>query len=107
MRPQKTVPRIRLCTQQAMASCPIRKVSTSGLDLAIYRVGKDFFVTSDACTHGPGSLSEGMLDGEEIECNFHQGRFNVRTGEAVGPPCVIPIHTYKVVLDKGFVCIDV
>ena len=82
------------------------KVETAGLTLAVYNVDGTFYVTDDQCTHGPGSLSEGFLEGEVIECNFHQGCFNVRTGEVVTPPCVVPIRTYPVSVDDGTVYIQ-
>jgi nitrite reductase/ring-hydroxylating ferredoxin subunit len=50
---------------------------------AVFNVDGEFFVTDDACTHGPGSLSEGYIEGDIVECNFHNGQFNVRTGEVV------------------------
>ena len=53
------------------------------MTLAVFNVGGEFFVTDDLCTHGPGSLSEGYLEDDVIECNFHNGQFNVRTGEVV------------------------
>lgn len=84
---------------------PLR-VTANGLTLAVYKVEGAFYVTDDACTHGPGSLSEGFLEGEVIECNFHQGKFNVRTGEVVAPPCMIPIKTYKTVVDSGRLFIE-
>ena len=82
------------------------KVETAGLTLAVYNVDGTFYITDDQCTHGPGSLSEGFLDGEVIECNFHQGCFNVRTGEVVTPPCVVPIRTYQASVEDGTVYIQ-
>jgi nitrite reductase/ring-hydroxylating ferredoxin subunit len=35
------------------------------------------------------------------KCNFHGGQFNVRTGEVVGPPCIIAVKTYKAVVEDG------
>lgn len=68
--------------------------------LAVYNVDGEIFVTDDACTHGPGSLSEGILEDDIIECNFHGGQFNVRTGEVVLPPCMEPVKTYKVTSER-------
>jgi hypothetical protein len=42
----------------------------------------------------PGSLSEGFIDGDVVECNFHNGQFDIKTGEIVSPPCMIPVKTY-------------
>jgi nitrite reductase/ring-hydroxylating ferredoxin subunit len=98
--------RIKLCAADEVAPGEARKVEIAGLTVAVFNVDGVFHVTDDHCTHGPGSLSEGYLEGEVIECNFHQGCFNVRTGEVVQPPCVVPIKAYNTVVADGIVCID-
>lgn len=95
--------KLALCPIDAVPPGQTLRVETAGLTVAIYNVDGVIYVTDDACTHGPGSLSEGFLDGEVIECNFHQGCFNVRTGEVVSPPCIIPIKTYPVSVESGTV----
>ena len=77
------------------------------LTLAVFNVDGEFHVTDDQCTHGPGSLSEGFIDGDIVECNFHQGQFNIRTGEVVLPPCMVPVKTYPVTVADGKVTIEV
>jgi nitrite reductase/ring-hydroxylating ferredoxin subunit len=99
--------RIRLCTTDDVAVGEVRRVETAGLVLAVYNVDGAFYVTDDHCTHGPGSLSEGFLECDVIECNFHQGKFNVRTGEVVAPPCMVPVKTYKAVVEDEVVYIEV
>ena len=75
--------------------------------LAVFNVDGELFVTDDACTHGPGALSEGYLDGDVIECNFHGGQLNVRTGEVISPTCMVPVKTYAVTVERGMVIIDI
>ena len=105
--PNATTPsRITVCRTADVAEGTAIRVEHGDLVLAVYNVGGEYFVTDDRCTHGPGSLSEGYLEDDEIECNFHGGRFNVRTGEVAGPPCMVPIKTYKVVLDDDWVTIE-
>ena len=99
--------RIDLCSAAEIAPGNTLRVETDGLILAVYNVGGEFYVTDDQCTHGPGSLSEGYLEGDVIECNFHNGQFNVRTGEVVAPPCMVPIKTYKTAVENGRVLIEV
>jgi nitrite reductase/ring-hydroxylating ferredoxin subunit len=101
------VSRIALCKTDEVPAGEVRKVETAGLTLAVYNVDGTFYVSDDACTHGPGSLSEGFLECDVIECNFHQGKFNVRTGEVAGPPCMIPIRTYKTIVEDGVLYIEV
>ena len=99
--------RIRLCRTDAVEPGRALKVAHGDLALAVYNVDGEFYVTDDACTHGPGSLAEGELYGDVIECNFHGGQFNVRTGEVVGPPCMVPVKTYRAVVEGGQVFIEV
>ena len=99
--------RIELCKVGDVAVGEVLKVEVSGLTLAVFNLDGTFYVTDDACTHGPGSLSEGCIDGDQIECNFHQGIFNIKTGEVVAPPCIVPVKTYKAFVDNGVVFIEV
>ena len=76
------------------------------MTLAVFNIDGEFYVTDDLCTHGPGSLSEGEIDGDVVECDFHNGSFNIRTGEVVAPPCMIPLKTYTARLNDGAVEIE-
>lgn len=75
------------------------KVETAGLTLAVFNLEGEFFVTDDMCTHGPGSLSEGCIIDDVVECDFHNGAFNIRTGEVAAPPCMAPLKTYPVCIE--------
>jgi nitrite reductase/ring-hydroxylating ferredoxin subunit len=99
--------RIDICSAAEIAPGNTLRVEAEGLTLAVFNVAGEFYVTDDQCTHGPGSLSEGYLEGDVIECNFHNGQFNVRTGEVVSPPCMVPIKTYKTSVENGRVWIEV
>ena len=67
--------RIDLCSTAEVAPGNALKVDKAGLVLAVFNLDGEFFVTDDACTHGPGSLSEGFIEGEVVECNFHNDQF--------------------------------
>lgn len=99
--------RVELCSAEEVAAGTAIKVETGDLILAVYNVDGEYYVTDDICTHGPGSLSEGYIDGDVVECNFHNGQFNIKTGEVVAPPCMIPIKTYPTIVQDGKVFIDV
>lgn len=96
----------RLCrVEDIEADTPMQADPEGFPQLAIYRVGEELFVTSNICTHGNALLSEGTQEGLTIECPFHGGQFNIRTGEATGFPCRLPIKTYKTVVSDGWLCI--
>ena len=98
---------VELCAKDDVAEGEVVKVEKDGLELAVYHVEGEFYVTDDHCTHGPGSLSEGHLDGHVIECDFHNGAFDIRSGAVVAPPCMVPVKTYKVIPNDGAVVIEV
>ena len=99
--------RIELCSAAEVAAGTALRVETEGLVLAVFNVGGTFYVTDDNCTHGPGSLSEGYIEDDVVECNFHNGQFNIRTGEVVSPPCMIPVKTYRASVEDGKVFIEI
>jgi nitrite reductase/ring-hydroxylating ferredoxin subunit len=97
---------VELCPSADVAENAATKIEKDGLCLAVFNLAGKFFVTDDQCTHGPGSLSEGYIEGDVIECDFHNGAFNIRTGAVVTPPCMIPLRTYAVHMQDGKVFID-
>ena len=98
--------RIDLCNAADVEPGNALKVEAGDLTLAVFNVDGEFYVTDDQCTHGPGSLSEGYIECDVVECNFHNGQFNIKTGEVVSPPCMIPIKTYRTVVENGRVLIE-
>ena len=98
--------KIRLCSAADVAPGTAVRVETHGLTLAVFNLDGAFYVTDDHCTHGPGSLSEGFIEGNCVECNFHQGVFNICTGDVVQPPPMVPVRTYPTIVLDGIVYID-
>ena len=100
------MPRLDLCSADEVAPGNALRVESGDLVLAVFNVEGEYYVTDDLCTHGPGSLAEGYIDGDVVECNFHNGQFNIKTGEVVSPPCMVPVKTYKAVVEDGRVYIE-
>ena len=82
-------------------------VVVEGREIALYRIGDEFFATDDTCTHAHGSLSEGYVEDGEIECPLHGGCFNIRTGEATCPPATEPLATYEVRIEGEDILIGI
>jgi biphenyl 2,3-dioxygenase ferredoxin component len=98
--------RIDLCSAADISPGNALKVETGDLVLAVFNVDGEYYVMDDLCTHGPGSLSEGYIEGDVVECNFHNGQFNIKTGEVVAPPCMVPMKIYKTMVENGRVIIE-
>lgn len=97
----------RLCEVSDVSEDLPFRAEVDGVGYAIFEVGQLYFVTADMCTHGPGFLSEGYAEGCEVECPFHQGRFDLRTGVPTSPPCEVPIAVWTPVVQDGGIYIDI
>jgi MocE subfamily Rieske [2Fe-2S] domain protein len=71
------------------------------LAIAVYRAEGQFYATQDLCTHEHAYLSDGVVVDCVVECPFHQGRFDIRTGKALGPPVIEPLETYPTKIVDG------
>jgi naphthalene 1,2-dioxygenase ferredoxin component len=81
-------------------------VEVGGRDLAIYTVGDAVYATDNLCTHGQARLCDGFLDGHEIECPLHQGKFDVRDGRPLCEPVSEAVRSYPVKLEGGRVFVQ-
>ncbi len=100
--------RIALCQSAEVGEGQVIRIDKGELTLAVFNLNGEFHVTDDACTHGPGSLSEGSVEGDLVVCDFHGGAFNIRTGEVAEPPCMEPLKTYRTLVDdEGLVSIEI
>ena len=66
-----------------------------------------YFALDGLCTHEKVHLEGGLVEGNTIECPKHFGVFDCRTGEAMGPPVCVDLHTYPVRVEAGVLFIDV
>lgn len=76
-------------------------VIVQGRELALFRSGGSVFATDAFCTHGKARLCEGFVDGHEIECPLHQGRFDLRSGAATCAPATDPVKTHPLRVEAG------
>jgi nitrite reductase/ring-hydroxylating ferredoxin subunit len=99
---------IRICGVDEVAPESHMQVRVPELGaVAVYHVAGSFYVTADACTHMQGSLGEeGVLEGHVIQCTWHNGKFDIRTGAVLGPPCPVPLRTFRVQLQDGAVFVE-
>ena len=71
-------------------------VEAEGLRVALFNVGGSFYAIDNACSHVGGSLAEGSLEGEQVECPWHGARFDVKTGQVLSAPASGDVAAYKV-----------
>lgn len=81
-------------------------VETSGRDVALYNVDGQVYATDNICSHGHARLCDGFLEGFEIECPLHQGKFDIRNGKPMCEPVTEPLRSYPVKIENGRVFVD-
>lgn len=74
-------------------------VEAGGEEVVIANVDGEFCAFNNSCSHRGGPLGEGILTGEVVECPFHGGQFNIRTGEAVSAPPTEAVKTYPIQIE--------
>ena len=90
-----------------LAPGKVRMVFDGRNRLAVCNVDNNYYCIDDVCTHDGGSLDQGELEGNEIECPRHGARFDVTTGRATCMPAVVPVKVYPVRVENGEIQIQV
>ena len=67
-----------------------------GKRLALINLNGEIYAIDDECPHASGPLSEGQIDGDEIECPWHRSHFNIKTGRVTIDPATKDVITYRV-----------
>jgi len=90
---------VKVASASSIPPGEIAIVELGDEEIAVANVDGSFVAFQNDCTHRGGPLGEGILTGEVVECPFHAGTFNVRTGEALGAPAEDALKTFAVEVD--------
>jgi len=91
----------------AVPAGQMKSFTVNSKRILIANVGGTFFATQDVCTHDNGTLSDGELIGDEIECPRHGARFSASTGQVRALPALLPIKTFPVKVENGEIQVSV
>jgi 3-phenylpropionate/trans-cinnamate dioxygenase ferredoxin subunit len=99
---------VRVCAVDDVEPGRARRFDVGGHRLAVVRVGDDFYVIGDRCSHANFSLSEGEVypDELEIECWKHGSTFSLVDGQPQSLPATRPVPVYQVSVADGDVLVD-
>ena len=84
---------------------PVR-IEKDAESICVARIGDEVFAIGDTRSHSDASLSEGDITDYKIECWLHGAEFDLRSGEALTPPAVMPVKKYSVRVDGDSVTIE-
>ncbi|HET6498195.1 MAG TPA: ferredoxin-thioredoxin reductase catalytic domain-containing protein [Coriobacteriia bacterium] len=83
----------------------LRTVRVGKREIALARVGDEFFALGNVCRHAFGPLGQGFLDGYHAICPWHGWRFDVRDGTTDHPGA--DVATYPTSVRDGYVFVTV
>ena len=84
-----------------------KRVEFEGRELALINLNGSYHAIDDLCTHSDASLSDGCIEGDEIECPLHFARFKITTGEVTEPPAFEDLKTYQVKVEDGYLWVKI
>ncbi len=82
-------------------------VEAAGQEIALFNLDGDIFAVDNTCTHSGGPLAEGEIESDRVTCPWHGSIFNIKTGEAIGPPAMEGVATCGVRVTGDDIEIDV
>jgi nitrite reductase/ring-hydroxylating ferredoxin subunit len=70
--------------------------------VAVARADGEFYAFGNVCPHAKGPIGDGFLEGCVVECPWHAGRWDIRTGKALTllATADIPLFDVRVVADE-------
>ncbi|HKU94728.1 MAG TPA: nitrite reductase small subunit NirD [Vineibacter sp.] len=70
-------------------------------DVGLYRLNGEFYALEDVCPHAYALLSQGFIEGDEIECPLHGAKFHIPTGRCTKEPADRDLQRYAVKVEAG------
>src|SRR3954447_4361148 len=89
----------------ALPEGELRRAEVDGLAIVLARVRGQVHALADRCAHRGGSLSEGELDGECVQCPLHGSQFRLSDGSVERGPSAYPQPVYEVRVANGRIAV--
>lgn len=97
---------VRVAAVSEVPEGEMKAVEIGRTSVALFHLDDgSWHATDNVCTHAFAMLTDGWLDGCEIECPLHAGRFDVRNGRALCPPVDEPVRIFEVRIDGDAVLV--
>lgn len=87
---------VKVATTSELAPGQAKKVEINGKTIALFNLGGSYHAIDDTCTHRGGPLSEGDVEGQVVTCPWHGAKFNIISGEVLGPPAGAGVASYRI-----------
>src|SRR5918995_1206936 len=96
---------VKVANTKDIQPSQMKEVEVNGENICVVNVDGKYYAIGSICTHEGGPLADGTLEGYEVECPWHNSKFDVRTGEVISPPASEPEPAYEVKVEGNNILI--
>ncbi|TXH68342.1 MAG: nitrite reductase small subunit NirD [Thiothrix sp.] len=80
-------------------------VKVDGNEIGIFKVNDSFYAIEDICPHAYALLTQGFIDGDNVECPLHEAVFHIPSGKCLKAPAERDLKTYPIRIEGNQVLI--
>jgi 3-phenylpropionate/trans-cinnamate dioxygenase ferredoxin subunit len=97
------VRRLDVCAAAELPPGTARVVHGGPVAIGVYNLAGQLYALEDRCSHDDGPLADGELDAEQgvAVCPRHGARIDIRSGQPLTLPAVLPVATFPVAVEAG------
>jgi 3-phenylpropionate/trans-cinnamate dioxygenase ferredoxin subunit len=98
---------VKIAETSDVSKNQMKVFNVKGQEILLINVEGKFYAFDNRCPHMGYPLFFGSLKGDTVTCGFHSAKFNVRTGESVGPVTSERLKTFPVKIQNSSIFIEV
>lgn len=83
----------------------MKRVIVGGSQVLVANIKGKYYAIGNVCTHFGGSLDQGTLNGQEVQCPLHGSRFDVTSGQVKRGPAARPEPVFEVKVEAGSILV--
>jgi len=87
---------VKVATTGELAPGQAKRVEAGGKRIALFNRDGAYHAIEDTCPHRGGPLSEGQVEGNVVICPWHGAKFNITTGDVLGPPARAGVASFRI-----------
>ena len=96
---------VTLVAADALRDGESRAVRIGAKEVALFRVGAEFYAIDNECSHYGAPLCDGWTDGTTVSCPWHCWQFDVTSGKCLTVEDY-DVQSYPVKIEDGQVKIE-
>jgi len=97
----------KVASTKDLRSGEMKGAEAGGKPVLIVNLAGNYYALGNVCTHEGCMLSDGVLDGEKVQCPCHGSVFNVKTGSVVNGPAMKPEPAFQVKVEGDQIMVSV